>query len=188
MIFGISMKGEKMKSLAFVLGFGLILLTANGFAQTKTAKTKNLSVYTDLKKNCKTIKGGEGQDDAFECRGVGGYRVAIWYSAAAEIMAINPPDKSDSISLDTHDIAADYSKRKIEWRLANGKPFAVIFRVDKYGDEKKNDYDIFGKKIGEELKVIGLKGFENINFTVDAKTPDANAKARELADNAFNQK
>jgi len=177
-----------MRSLAFILAFCSILLTGNIFAQTKTAKTKFSSVYTDLKKNCKTVKGGEGQDDAFDCRGVGGYRVAVWYSAAAEIMAINPPDKSDSISLDTHDIAADYSKRQIEWRLANGKPFAVIFRIDKYGEEKKNDYDIFGKKIGEELKIVGLKGFENIDFTIDAKTPDANAKARELADNAFNQK
>ncbi|MCD9188760.1 MAG: hypothetical protein LUM44_20240 [Pyrinomonadaceae bacterium] len=177
-----------MKKIAFILAFGLIFSIGNGFAQTKTAKTRFSSVYTDLKKNCKTVRGGEGQDDAFDCRGVGGYRVAVWYSAAAEIVAVNPPDKSESISLDTHDIAADYSKRKIEWRLANGKPFAVIFRVDKYGDEKKNDYDIFGKKIGEELKVIGLKGFENISFTVDAKTPDANAKAREAADNAFSQK
>lgn len=188
MIFGISMKGKKMKSLAFVLALILILFTANSFAQTKTAKTKFSSVYTDLKRNCETVRGGEGQDDAYDCRGFGGYRVAVWYSAAAEIMAINLPDKSDLISLDTHDIAADYSKRKIEWRLANKKPFAVIFRVDKYGGEKKDDYNIFGKKIGEELKIVGLKGFENISFTVDAKTPDANAKARELADKAFSQK
>ncbi len=33
--------------------------------------------------------------------------------------------------------------------------------------------------------VRGLKGFEDIDFKVDAKTPNANVKARELADNAY---
>ena len=60
-------------------------------------------------------------------------------------------------------------------------------RVAKYGEpDDENPY--LGKKIGEELIVKGLKGFENIDFTVDAKTPNANAKARELADNAYSDK
>jgi hypothetical protein len=94
----------------------------------------------------------------------------------------------DRIFLDMHDIFSDYSKVKLEWRMANGKPFAVIMRVFKYGEEKKNESDYWGKKIGEELKIVGLKGFENIDFKVDAKTPDANAKARELADNGYLKK
>jgi hypothetical protein len=31
----------------------------------------------------------------------------------------------------------------------------------------------------------GLKGFEHVNFEVDARSADANAEARELADGAF---
>ncbi len=178
-----------MKKLTRLLGFCIILFVGNIYAQnTKQTTPKFSSVYTNLERNCKTTPGENGSDGSSDCRGVGGYRIYIWYSAAAEIMALEPPDKSDGILLDMHDIFSDYSKVKIEWRMANGKPFAVIMRVFKYGDEKKNEYDYYGKKIGEELKIIGLRGFENIEFKVDAKTPNANTKARELADNGFQQK
>ncbi len=40
-------------------------------------------------------------------------------------------------------------------------------------------------KTGESLVVKGLKGYERIDFEVDARASDANAKARELADKAF---
>jgi hypothetical protein len=182
-----TIRGEKikMKHLLVILAFGFILLNGNIYAQKQAAATKFSSVYTSLNKGCKTIEGENGTDDAYDCRGVGGYRVAIWYSAASEIIALNPPDNGEHIMLDMHDIFSDYSKNKIEWRTANGKPFAVIFRVFKYGEEKAKETDYFGKKIGEELKVVGLRGFENIDFTVDAKTPDANLKARALADEAY---
>lgn len=79
------------------------------------------------------------------------------------------------------------NKIKVEWRTANGKPFAVILRVSKYGDtDDENPY--IGKKIGEELIVMGLKGFENIDFKVDSKTPNANVKAREMADSNYKTK
>ncbi|HVE55276.1 MAG TPA: hypothetical protein VNB22_00505 [Pyrinomonadaceae bacterium] len=179
-----------MKKITAIFIFCLVLFTVGGYAQkiNQTAP-KFSSRYTNLKRDCKSEPGDEnGTDGSSECRGVGGYQIFIWYSAAAEMIAAERSDNTaESFLLDTHDIFSDYSKFKIEWRMANGKPFAVIMRVFKYGDEKKNEYDYWGKKIGEELKVIGLKGFENINFTVDAKTPDANVKARELADNGFLQ-
>ena len=37
-------------------------------------------------------------------------------------------------------------------------------------------------KTGEALIIKGLKGFEHIDFQVDAKTPSANLKARQMAD------
>ena len=178
-----------MKRLTTLILFGLALFTGNICAQkNKPAAPRFSSVYTSLKNKCIVYEGENGSDSSFDCRGVGGYRVAVWYSASTEIIALEPPDKTTRIVLDEHDIFSDYSKIKIEWRLANGKPFAVIMRVFKYGDEKANEYDIFGKKIGEELKIVGLKGFENIDFTVDTKTPDANLKARALADNGYAQK
>jgi hypothetical protein len=78
--------------------------------------------------------------------------------------------------------ALNYSQKTIEWRLANGKPFAVIMRVYEYAG---NDLCATnGKVTKESLVVKGLKGFE-IEETVDAKTPNANLKAREVADKAY---
>jgi hypothetical protein len=166
----------------------LILLTGGVFAQkTKKTATKFSSVYTNLNKDCKTLGGGEGQDDAFDCRGAGGYRIDITPSAAVLSISARTPDKEDSIPLASQDMGFDQTKIKLEWRTANSKPFAIIMRVAKYGEpDDENPY--LGKKIGEELIVKGLKGFENIDFAVDAKTPDANTKARELADKNFADK
>jgi len=178
-----------MRKIITVFIFCLVLFTASGYAQKINQTTPKFSSrYTNLEKDCKTTPGENGTDGSSDCRGVGGYRIFIWYSAAAEMIAAKLPGETEHVMLDTHDISSDYSKIKLEWRIANGKPFAVIMRVFKYGDEKKNEDDYWGKKVGEELKIIGLKGFENIDFRVDAKTPDANAKARELADNAYLQK
>lgn len=166
----------------------LILLTGGVVAQkTKKTKVKFSSVYTNLDKDCKTLGGGEGQDEAFDCRGAGGYRIDITPSAAVLFIAAQTPDKQDSIPLASQDMSFDQTKIKVEWRTANGKPFAVIMRVAKYAEpDDENPY--IGKKTGEQLVVKGLKGFENIDFTVDAKTPNANAKARELADKAYSDK
>jgi hypothetical protein len=78
------------------------------------------------------------------------------------------------------------AKRKIEWRLANGKPFAVIFRIDKARREV-DPAEMWRpeNKTGEYLLVNGLKGYEHIEFEVDARSPNANAQARDLADRAF---
>jgi hypothetical protein len=73
----------------------------------------------------------------------------------------------------------DDRKTKVEWRTANGKPFAMIMRIPTYGKAKEGEY--FGPVNGEQLFVRGLKGFD-FETTVDAKTPNANARARELAD------
>jgi hypothetical protein len=180
-----------MRQLATVFAFGAILLTGSIFAQekkTSTGTTRFSSVYTNLDKDCKTIKGEpEGTDNAYFCKGVGGYQMYVGYAAAATIInVLRGEERVGDIPMQSLDY--DQSKIKVEWRMAGGKPFAVIIRLYTYGGEKASESDYFGKKIGEELKVIGLQGFENIDFTVDAKTPDANAKARELADNAYRQK
>ena len=40
-------------------------------------------------------------------------------------------------------------------------------------------------KTGESLVVKGLKGFEEIEFEIDAKNPQANVKARQMADSGY---
>ena len=175
-----------MKHAALIFALCLIFLTGGIHAQKTTGATKFSSRYTNLTTDCRTLRGGAGQDDAFNCRGVGGYRIYVGSAAAAQMISIRTAADEDIGDVPMQGFDWDQRKIKIEWRLADGKPFAVILRVFKYGDEKANEYDYFGKKIGEELLVVGLKGFENIAFTVDANTTDANLKAREMADEGYN--
>lgn len=71
--------------------------------------------------------------------------------------------------------------------MADGKPFAVIVRFGLYVNTSDDDPNPFQDKYqtAQLLLVRGLKGYERVDFDVDAKTPGANEKARELADHAF---
>ena len=149
--------------------------------------TKFTSVYTDLNKNCKSEGGENGGHVSTFCKGVGGYQIHYFDSAANLNFFVKPiSDDEDQINLAMQSLSYDTKNRKIEWRLADGNPFAVIMRTNKY---ETNDEGFPGKITGEYLIVKGLKGFENIDFEIDArKTPNANEKARELADNAYSGK
>ena len=119
-----------------------------------------------------------GSDIPSRCKGFGGYSVDISYSACASNFGLVKGDESIPLGMQ----AVNWKQKTIEWRLANGKPFAVIMRVYEYAG---NDLCASaGKVTKESLVVTGLKGFE-INETVDARTPNANLKARELADKAY---
>jgi hypothetical protein len=158
----------------------------------KAGTTKFTSVYTDLNKECKdafkTV--GEGQDMPLRCKGYGGYYIYIYYSAwAAHVNAQMLKNEDVTISLAMQPLSySDEKGRKIEWRMADGKPFAVILRVSNYkasGDGESPFQESL--KTGESLLIKGLKGYEHIQGEVDAKAPDANVKARELADQKYGQ-
>lgn len=152
------------------------------------------SLYTNLKTECRSTiklkKGEEPQGDIpLKCKGYGGYEVRIDYSAASASLRLQPVrgEWDQSINLGMQQL--DYDQiRKIEWRLANGKPFAVIYRVDKSKSELPEERWLAENKTGEALIIKGLKGFEQIDFEVDASTPDANLEAREMADQAYGRK
>lgn len=179
-----------MKTLILVCASALF--GAGLFAQTPPGAAgapKFSSAYTDLKTQCKPIAEGEAQGDdmPLRCAGHGGYEVRIDFSAAGSHLGVQPVggQSEDRIALAEQPLNYD-ARRKIEWRLAGGKPFAVILRVDKAKDgldpaERWRPEN----KTGESLLVKGLKGHERIDFEVDAKTPNANAKARALADKAY---
>lgn len=185
---------SKYKMLAFV---SLAFVCSVSLA-ARTAAPKNLpptfsSLYTNLNTECKNAfrSVGEGQDMPLRCKGYGGYSVYIYYSAWGSHIAIQSKSKSD----DSPAIASqglDYSDqkgRKVEWRMADGKPFAVILRISNYRENPDGDNPFQDKfKTGESLIVKGLKGYEQIDFTLDAKSPDANVKAREMADKAYSER
>jgi hypothetical protein len=168
---------------AALFGLGLLTHAASGVA------AKFTSAYTDLKTQCKAAAQGEpeGEDTPLRCAGYGGYEIRIDYSAASSHLRVQPAgnEAEEGIALAQQPLGYD-SKHKIEWRFADGKPFAVIFRVDKAKDGVEPE-EMWRpeNKTGESLLVKGLKGYERIDFEVDARTPNANEKAREMADGAY---
>jgi hypothetical protein len=180
----------KMKSLMPVVatalfGFGLFTQIVLGDGRPP----KFSSAYTDLKTQCKATAEGEaqGDDTPLRCEGYGGYEIRIDFSAASSHLRVQPAGDGTEESVDLAAQPLNYdAKRKIEWRLAGGKPFAVIFRVDKSkGGVDPAEMWRPGNKAGESLLVKGLKGYEYIDFEVDARAPDANVRARDMADRAY---
>ncbi len=150
------------------------------------------SVYTDMKRYCKTLNDPEGEsrgsDPPGVCKGYGGYRISIGYSAWAAHLAIkNMKNPDESILLGTDYGGYGAKGEKVEWRMANGKPFAVIMRFGIYEMRDGSD-DPFAKRTGSRLVVKGLKNFEQIDFEIDGATTNANQKAREMADSNYSKK
>jgi hypothetical protein len=158
------------------------------FTQSQKARSRFSSRYTPLTKcgsglTKKEEKEAEehGSDIPTRCKGFGGYDVYIYYSACSSIITLDRGD--ETVPLATQ--AVDWKQKTVEWRMANGKPFAVIMRVYEYaGDDQCADG---GKITGESLIIKGLKGYEHIDATVKQGTPNANLKARQLADQAYAQ-
>jgi hypothetical protein len=147
------------------------------FSSAYTALTKCGSGMT--KKEEKEAE-ARGSDLPMKCRGYDGYYVDVSYSACASSFTVERGETSISLGMQ----ALNFPQKTVEWRLANGKPFAVIMRVYEYAGTE--NCAMAGKITKESLIVRGLKGFERIESDVDVKsTPNPNVRARELADHAY---
>lgn len=175
-----------MKNLTFTI---LILLVAAFAANSQT--TKMSSVYTTFTKDCKPTEKATDQEVPFVCKAVGGFRARIMPAGAwaEEIEIINAAGEVVlTLGTQGYGYTSD-PKRVLEWRLANGKPFAVIFRVgefdaDKAAESGDNPYLAKYKK-GEKLLVRGLTGYTQIDFEVNAREKNANVIAQSKADSNF---
>jgi hypothetical protein len=183
--------------LASIILVGVLLIVSNSNSAAESivgpvavaaapGATRFSSAYTALTKCGSGMTKKEereaeknGSDIPSKCRGLGGYVVDISYSACASNFRLVKGEEDIALGMQS----VGWKQKTVEWRLANGKPFAVIMRVYQYAG---NDLCPTGGKItGESLVVTGLKGYE-IHETVDVKsTPNANLKARELADKAY---
>lgn len=178
-----------MNRTRFVLG-ALALWVLVGMLPPRGAAAQAgfTSAYTDLNTQCRYGRAAsEGGDAPLYCTGYGGYRLLVSFSALAADVFVESRDGRFSRLLASGQ-ALDYAEqkgRKVEWRMAGGKPFAVIIRAFEYaagGDDGAPD---FSRKVGEKLLVKGLEGYERIDFAVDAQTPNANVRARRLADEHY---
>src|SRR5215217_1576430 len=101
-------------------------------ATTAAAGPAFTSAYTDLNKDCeaafKEEEVGEGQDMPLKCKGYGGYHISIGYSAFGSHLGVGlEGDENFSTSLASQSIGYNDEKgRQVEWRMADGLPFAVI--------------------------------------------------------------
>lgn len=152
------------------------------------------SVYTDMKNDCKVLPeppdAPEGGDPLGACKGYGDYQIVISYSAwGAALRAENSKNSEDSIPLGEDYGSYGDKGEKVEWRMADGKPFAVILRVGKYKESRDGGNPFApANRTGSKLLVKGLKGWEHIGFEVDGATANANQKARQLADENYSKK
>jgi hypothetical protein len=192
-----------MRSPALLTAIALLLLSIAGRSNTSTSAagsflapapvvsaqgaTRFSSVYSALTKCGSGMTKKEereaekhGSDIPTVCKGYGGYSVDISYSACSSSFSVEKGEERISLGMQ----AVDWKQKTVEWRMANGKPFAIIMRVYDYaGDES---CATGGKITGESLIVRGLKGFDHIDETVQVKgTPNPNLKARELADKGY---
>jgi hypothetical protein len=177
------------KDTASTYSDGTIIMTVNvigGDDASLGHSVKFSSEYTDLKTSCKTVGGNEGGHTSTFCKGPAGYQIHFFDSATT--LEFNAENEEENFQTRLASEALDYTSRnsKVEWRLADGKPFAVMMRVFTY--PAGGEFPKQGKPTGSFLVVKGLKGFETIDGKMDATTANANEKARELADNAFKTK
>jgi hypothetical protein len=137
-------------------------------------KIKFSSAYTNLSKDCKwAFKDSdlqEGQDNSLSCRGYGGNALQIDFTASDAVLMVVKKGSSDGGMANF--TIADYKKGMVEWRMANGKPFAIIVRA-------------LGENAAKVIAVSGLQGFESINTKLDSKKANANQAARDYADGEY---
>lgn len=171
----------------------VVPVVAQEKAKSKTgARPEFTSVYTDMQRDCEQVKDAEaeelGSDPPKMCKGFGGYRISVGYSAWGASLAAERVSNPDEHVLLGEDYGG-YGARgeRAEWRLAEGKPFAVIVRFGKYG-EPGDDGNPFANRTGSRLVVKGLKGWEHIAFEVDGSAANANEKARRMADENYSNR
>jgi hypothetical protein len=152
---------------------------------TAATKPKFTSTYTDFAKCTYTDESEleEGQDASATCPGPNGYQIQSGPSAFGESLYAVKNDQSVELAFVPFSYLGTKG-RKLEWRLANGVPFAAILRVDTYREpgDSGNPFEV---KTGSVIKVVGLVGYERIKGSVNAKAKTANEQARALADRQY---
>lgn len=148
----------------------LCILSSAALAAPKvTAKTTDL--YPS--KKCKTkIKGGEGQDPVLSCpAAVKGYDVTVSFSAVLTHVTVSGDGKETTFS--------GLVGKKLEWRLVDGKPAALIVELADADEEN------IGKSINKRVAVYAWGSSTPKAETAIDKTMTATkawAAARVIAD------
>ena len=155
-------------------------------AQSAGIANVKLSSACTYLKECKIPSDEEGGLQA-HCRPAGGYRIVVDYSSSLATVSVLDSTGKTVATLGTDYIGMGMQREQVEWRLANGKPFAAIFRLvrfDTSGYAGDNPYKAFNPN-GSTWIIKGLTGCESIGFTLDGDTPNAEKRIRRWLDEAF---
>lgn len=133
----------------------------------ETTGTEFTSAYTDLNSGCRSAGGNEGGHVSHFCKGPGSY--IIHYFDAATIFQIDVATKDRQWEVPVMNFGLEELSKMppIEWRLADGKPFAVIATDPKSG----------------KVAVRGLIGFERLNREENGK--GAAERVRSMIDSEY---
>jgi hypothetical protein len=149
------------------------------FAFAAAAGPRFDSAYTDLAKACRAAfdenEVEEGQDIPSRCDGPAHLSLYIDYSAMHAHLRVEDADGHDLLENAVTMRMDDVDRGKVEWRMADSVPFAVIVRV-RDGD---------GDAGTQTLEVRGIGTYRDLSASVDANgNAKANIEARALADRA----
>jgi hypothetical protein len=129
----------------------------------------------------------QGGDVPRRCKGIGRYRIHESYSGASTVRSVQTANGEFSVALlpEAPCPVASYTD-PVEWRLRDGRPFAVIASIR---CSTLPTYAPTGaassQPLGEYLVVRGLQGYA-IKQDVDVRAvKQANTKARLLADEGY---
>jgi len=167
-----------MKALALIAA---ILLAA----PSSPAKQPHLSsVYTSIAPHhCKTVrdsKDSQAERDVLQrCPGYAGIPLFVEdFDARTTVSAGSPDGESCLVSRGCGFTSAG---DRVEWRLANGKPFAIIYRLT-------SDYtDDSGKDLHEPFLIVETLKDKNRPACRIAEIPGVKPKANRLARNTADQ-
>ena len=132
------------------------------------------------------VKPENDEDEvSYFCAGYKGYKIYVNTHGIANFYIGREISKDmDSLNLESLPVFLFNAgfNQTIEWRLADGEPFACIVRAE-YGKQIFQQYE---SGPANELIVRNLKGFAPINVSIDAlKNKRANQEARRTADAGF---
>lgn len=170
-----------MKSFMRLLCLIILLL-----ASTTHAAPVFSSTYSQMDKTCSQADEEDENSERLVCKPVGSYQMIIDSSAVAISLAIQDTRKKNEPPLE---VATRITKLEaaLEWRLADGKPFAVITRTQEWKENPKMNGSTEAPFIvtDEKLAIRGLGKCATLNTTIPARQTGANEKARQLADSAW---
>ncbi|MEZ5424627.1 MAG: hypothetical protein R2747_00050 [Pyrinomonadaceae bacterium] len=125
------------------------------------------SVYTDLRTDCRETESVEGGHVSNFCQGPGNFQIHYFDSATTYSFYVETLDRQISIPLTGMGMDKLKDVGRIEWRLADGRPFAVIMSLSG----------------GRMIIAKGLPGFGRIDSREEGK--GAIYRTRDLADNDY---
>lgn len=129
-----------------------------------------------------------GSDVPRRCTGPGGYSVIETYSAAGTLRTVEHMGKQSRIDVlpRKHACVNPYYDH-FEWRLANGKPFAVIARVECYGGapDDEGNYTVPSNLSGTYILIRALGEIALEEDFDECSDTAVITRARSAADAAF---